>query len=43
MSKEVNNNTFAISSNNESQVPSKNTKYLGSFLMKFHLERFRVG
>ena len=34
MSKEVDNNVFVVSSNNETQVSSKNTKCLSSFAYK---------
>ena len=43
MSKEVNNDAFVVSSNNDSQVSSKNTKSTGSFAYKISfIKRSRV-
>ena len=39
MPKEVDNNAFVVSNNNESQVPSKNTKFLDSFTYTIYFKK----
>ena len=43
MSKEVDNDVFLVSSNNKSQVHSKNTKVSDIFAVNISFKKIRVG